>query len=142
MTDYIDGELKEKMRIRILNHLTACEECRQFEGTLQKETGSLFKAAEKKTPPDFIWEKIKDRIIIGEKNAFRVIRIFKPAFAIPAIAIVMLIAVFVIRFPLVERSALNTYITDQTEFIMDLGQNGIDVPDEGLGTSIEEFLLS
>ena len=51
MTDYIDGELKEKMRIKILNHLAACEECRQFEKTLQKETVSLFKAAEKKTPP-------------------------------------------------------------------------------------------
>ena len=100
------------------------------------------RAPERKAPPDCVWEKIRDRIIIGEKNAFRVIRIFKPAFAIPAIAIIMLIAVFVIRFPLVGRTALNTYITDQTEFIMDLGQNGIDVPDEGLGTSIEEFLLS
>ena len=142
MTDYIDGELNEKMRISILNHLATCDKCKQFEKTLQKETVSPFKAAEKKTPPDFIWEKIRSRIIADEESAFKVIRIFKPAFAIPAIAVVILIAILVVRFPLIGRTTLNTYITDQTEFIMDLGQNGIDVPDEGLGTSIEQFLLS
>lgn len=142
MTDYIDGELNEKMRINILNHLATCDRCKQFEEALQKETVSPFKAAEKKTPPDFIWEKIRSRIISGEKRAFKVIRILKPAFAIPALAIVTLIAILVIRFPVIGRTALNTYITDQTEFIMDLGQNGIDVPDEGLGTSIEEYLFS
>ncbi len=141
MADYIDGEANEKMRQVIFNHLSACSECRQIKETLKQDVIDPLKAAEKQHPPDFVWENIKSGIIkerqyVPERIGFKIL---KPAFVVPAVAVVILILVFIGGFPLKGNGKLDSYMVEQVEFIRALDSNGIEA--DGLGTSIEEYLL-
>ena len=151
MTDYVDGELSEKMRIKILNHLTACNRCKQLEKTLQEEAVRPFKAAEKQHPPAFLWEKIKDRItedrqtlperidVILARRLSNLLKTPKFAFATSAIVIMILVLILAVRFLLPGNGNLDTYVAEQAEFMMGLDSDEADF--NGLDTSIEEYLL-
>ena len=99
MTDYIDGELNEKMQASILEHLATCDRCKRFEENLKEKVINPLKSVEKQYPPYFVWENIKNRIIkdrqsVSEKidivvtsKLSSIFKTLKPAFAVPAIAI-------------------------------------------------------
>lgn len=152
ITDYIDGEMNAKMRKDILNHLATCNKCKQFEENLKQKAITPFKAADRQHPPDYIWENVKNRITKDEQTISEKIDItvmnklsgifktLKPAFAVSAAAITILMIVLVVRFPLTGNGKLDTYIAEQAEFMVNLDSDESGV--NGLGTSIEEYLLS
>lgn len=152
MTDYIDGELNEKMQASILEHLATCDRCKRFEENLKEKVINPLKTVEKQYPSYFVWENIKNRIMkdrqsVSEKidvavtsKLSSIFKTLKPAFAVPAIAIAILVIIFVARPPLMSNGKLDAYIAEQTEFIINLDSSEIDI--NGLGTSIEEYLLS
>jgi len=146
ITDYIDGEADGKTLTAIRDHLAACGKCRQFEKGLAEKVVNPFKAAEKHDPPDFIWAKIKDRIIADSEIPRRRIRlVLRPAFAAAAVAVVMLAIVFLSGRVLTRHNGVNLYMADQASFVMGLDEASDDItdsPDINLGTSIEEYFLS
>ncbi|OGW75677.1 MAG: hypothetical protein A2Z72_03110 [Omnitrophica bacterium RBG_13_46_9] len=152
MTDYIDGEASEKTQIKVLEHLRTCDACRLFEKTLREKAVSPFKTAKKRCPPDFVWENIKNRVIKDRQGApekkdipspigvWIILKTLRPAFAISAIAIIIFAITFISRSPLAGNGIIDTYIKEQTEFMVNLGTD--ETYADGLGTSIEEYLLS
>ena len=147
MADYIDGEANEKTCEKIREHLATCGKCKELEGALKKNVIDPLRAAEEERPPDFLWERIKDRII-KEREAMprRLgIRILKPIFAVPAVALAILALVIITQLPLQSSGTLDSYMEEQADFMMTLDDNGAaanGLDTNGLGTSIEEYLLS
>lgn len=151
MTDYIDGEEDAKMRSSILQHLYACDKCRKLEESLKQKAVDPFLEAEKRYPPDYIWKNIQNQIVeeasapekikadIGGRLS-DIFKTLKPAFIVPAVAVAVLAIILIVGASLIDEGRLDTYMTEQAEFIINLDANGIDAG--GLGTSIEEYFLS
>lgn len=142
MADYIDGEANEKTCEKIREHLAACRKCKELEEALKKNVIDPLKTAGRERPPDFLWERIKSRIIKERETVSRRagIKILKPAFAVPAAALAILALVIITRIPLKGNGRLDSYMEEQVDFIMTIDDNGTAA--NGLGTSIEEYLLS
>lgn len=142
MSDYIDGEADEKTRKKIREHLATCGKCREIEKALKEDITPSLKFAKRESPPDFVWERIKNRIMKeGQTIPQRIgIKILKPAFALSTVALAILALVIITRLPLRANGRLDSYMEEQVDFIMDLDANS--TATNGLGTSIEEFLLS
>lgn len=59
LTDYLDGEMDEKQKRVILQHLANCVDCQDFALTVQKTVIELFNNVEKVNPSESLWYKIK-----------------------------------------------------------------------------------
>jgi len=142
ITDYMDGEMNEKMKSIIMNHLSACEGCRQFELELKEKALGPFKSMERHTPPAYVWERIKDRIRNEVPPSPRPAFAWrlKPAFALSAVAVLILAVVIVTRAPFTGNGDVSVYLAEQAEYMIDPSANGAEI--SGFGTSIEEYLLS
>ncbi|PIQ89755.1 MAG: hypothetical protein COV72_01525 [Candidatus Omnitrophica bacterium CG11_big_fil_rev_8_21_14_0_20_42_13] len=150
-TDYIDNELDEKTRLLIKEHLSACRKCAGLEAQLREKIIAPFKAVEKYHPPEYLWQNIKDGIAPGVEKfpltegisiadrILIILRALKPAYLVPVLAAVVVIAVL-LSSPLKNNGGLDSYIAEQSEFIID--NNGDAINANGLGTSIEEYFLS
>ncbi|MBN1354074.1 MAG: zf-HC2 domain-containing protein [Candidatus Omnitrophica bacterium] len=142
MTDYTDGELKDKTAGKVREHIATCPKCKEFEEALKNNVISPLKSAGRKKPPDFIWERIKSRIITERETAPRKasLRILKPVFAVPVVAVAVFTLIVITHF---YRAAgigtVDSYMEEQASFIANL--DGVGTETNGLGTSIEEFLL-
>ena len=149
MTDYIDGEIEEKLEKEVREHLKSCSRCQEFEGSLRKEAIEPFKKVEPVSPPEFTWSKIKRRIeeektkgwLAGLGDGLRAIfTIRKPAVAAATIAVVILIiAVIFTQLPFSRRNGLNEYLAEQAEFLSYLDKEETSSLD--LGTNLEEYFL-
>jgi hypothetical protein len=67
LTDYLDGEMDEKQKKVILQHLANCVDCQDFALTVQKTVIELFNNVEKVNPSESLWYKIKG-LIKAEKQ--------------------------------------------------------------------------
>ena len=128
LSDYTDGECGAKAAHEVRKHLEGCENCRALEKAV-KTSVIYLGAAEKAEPPAFLWEKIKSNIL-NEK--MRVperffIRLLKPAFALPAAALALLVLVLMKNIPHDLNGKIGSYLAEQGEFMDDLGEgNGSD----------------
>ncbi|MFC1576205.1 zf-HC2 domain-containing protein [Candidatus Omnitrophota bacterium] len=144
ITDYIDGEANEKTRRMITDHLAACDKCRVFEKTVQEKVVKPFKGAQKETPPEFIWHRVRRGIVEDGKPAPRKAWfVLKPAFATALVAMAIFAIIIVSGRLTKDRNGVDIYITDQIEFLIEPGSSSdSDSSGQGLGTAIEIFLLS
>jgi predicted anti-sigma-YlaC factor YlaD len=153
-SDYIDGELNEKLKRQIQAHLSACDECRAFEMSLRKIAVEPFKNLKEIRPPDSIWERIKENIITEQsrhkESVFTYLRNYlRPFFNVPKpVFATIVVAVFVITASLVmslsQEIRMNSYFQEQEEFLSSLEVNAgdsITAGSTGLGTVIEEYFL-
>ena len=141
MTDYIDGEAGEKTRATVMNHIASCDSCRRFELELKEKAITPFKFVERQSAPSYVWERIKDGIrnepLPSPRPAF--VWRLKPAFALSAVAALVLAAVIFTRAPFSGNGTVSAYLAEQAEFMVNPSANGSDI--SGFGTSIEEYLL-
>ncbi|MFH1655667.1 MAG: hypothetical protein ABH954_03550 [Candidatus Omnitrophota bacterium] len=150
LTDFSDGRLNEKLQKHISEHLNSCKNCQEFAQAVQKMTIEPFKKAKRTLAPEYLWQRIKDKISAQEpKPAFtglldnlRVIFHSKPALALATIAAVIIIAAILFRQP-INGNEVNIYLNEQIDFVSYLGENGNGNGSSALnlGTAIEEFLL-
>jgi len=142
ITDYIDGELGKERRAAVAGHLRSCPGCAQFERELKEQAVLPFKSAERKSPPDYVWGRIRTAIINEPRPAARpaFTRRLKPALALSAVAALILAVVIVARPHRIPNGTLNIYLAEQAEFLADSSLNGTNI--SGFGTSIEEYFLS
>ena len=142
LTDYVDGELDEKTRRLVEDHLEVCEQCRQLEQKA-RAASTLFKQTQPARPPEKLWDSIKNAIEPREREnplkgfverlrAPLVIR--KPGLVAAAVIILVFVAGVYTR-AFLNRYALNTYLEEQVAFFEELANgsgNGYEYPDIGI----------
>ncbi len=153
--DYIDGELDGDRLREVKEHLGACAACKKFEETLRRAAIAPFKTAERLKAPDEIWFNVRSAIearqtrrlhpslLLNKLVAPFLIR-RKSALALAAVAVVLLLAVFVLRGPFTTQNIVNSYLEEQAKFLSYLtAEDGSSsyFNDIDLGTTIEKYLL-
>lgn len=155
ITEYIDGELKEKLTGVITRHLTSCPSCRQYEETLRREAIEPLRAAPRPEPSEEIWPRVQARIENDPPSLFVFLKYWpslnlfnKAAFA--AAALLIITGVLFSRHSLSPReletagtAELNAYILKQIEILNQLSArsgSGKENPWD-FDTSIENVLI-
>ena len=77
ITDYIDGQMGDKQRGLIEQHLAHCHACKGFLNSIKKEVVNPFVNAPKDVPDEFLWDQIKQTI---EEEGQQVEKSFIPDF--------------------------------------------------------------
>ena len=137
LSDYIDGELNERLKKKVDKHLSACTECRKLYETVRMTTTNTLKQAGNVQPPEEVWQNIKGKIEQPEKESpidifidrvHSLLIIRKPAFAvITAVMMIILVVGIFMRVSVNRRAALNSYLEEQVSFLNYLGNgNGTD----------------
>ena len=62
ITDYIDGQMEDKQKGFIDQHLTHCSTCKEYLSSIKKEVVYPFVNASKDVPDEFLWAQIKQTI--------------------------------------------------------------------------------
>lgn len=128
LTDFLDGELKPDTKRELAEHLDLCSECRSFEKSARERAVSPFRRSGMKAPPGSTWEYIKESIAEEERlRRYRKAPI--PVYAATVIVSLLLVAAAVTRFYPFKGDPLNDYISEQAEFLVFLGANGVEYPD-------------
>lgn len=157
LTDYIDGEINERLLKKVENHLLGCNRCRQFLQTLQKRAIEPFRKNQEVQVPEELWQRIKNTIKTVEKeqtaklrpyllSGFRFpFRVPRPVFSVIAAVLVIVVSVIIIRVSFNKKDSINIYLQEQLDFLSSLSGDydteifDTDAPD--LGTKIEKYLM-
>lgn len=131
LTDYIDGELDMEAFREVNRHIETCKACRVMTEAVIQTVVTPFKDLERVTPPEPVWHHIKDEISRDHrKGLFRYVSeklspIFllqRPIFAVPAIAIALVVIVFITMSPDNHHGVVNHYLNEQIEFLAGMDQ--------------------
>ena len=66
LTDYVDGEVDQKIKSEIDAHLLMCADCRRLAQEVARNLVVPFGRVARETPPDHLWKSIEEKI--GEEN--------------------------------------------------------------------------
>ncbi len=155
LTDYLDGQINEELKVDIEKHLTSCTDCKEYERVARATTVTPFNNTERLSPPATTWARIRSQIEKEEQpqertNPFAnligrikpLLYIPKPAFAVATAAIAILVIVTVIKLP--SEKIVKLSIEEQIE-CMDylLGAFNEESSDgnNDFETSVEEYFL-
>ena len=99
ITDYIDGQMGDKQKGLIDQHLAHCHACKGYLDSIRNEAVNPFVNATKVVPDDFLWTQIKKTIEQEEQqqveNSFipdfwervrALVHVPRPAFALATVA--------------------------------------------------------
>jgi len=153
LTGYSDGEITPELAKRIDGHLKVCENCRKFKEAVAKMTVDPFKNAQKFTPPDALWEKIRSSVVYEQNRKQRsvflelhdllrsVFVIRKPVFAFAAAMVIIVVAALFVRMRF-NNEEIAGYLENQIDFIAyldtDVSLNNADYMN--LDVKIEDIL--
>jgi predicted anti-sigma-YlaC factor YlaD len=154
LTEHIDGELNNGLRRGVEEHLQSCYNCRQLKEMLVESSIEPLKGAQRVNAPEDLWQKIKDKIeertptgsipdLVLERLLLPM-RARRPAIALAAAVVILLLAITIIRLPMEKPSAIATYMEEQADFFIYLAdENGAGSAADltNIGTDIEEYLL-
>jgi anti-sigma factor RsiW len=156
ITDYADGELDQARTAEVERHLAVCARCREFREAAERTVVGPLKAMRPLTPPERVWEKIREEITRTPTPravpAFAILKsklrgafvIRRPALAVAAMAIALIITIVSTRLPLNGTEAISLYLEDQMQFLSSLDASDTRIADANgfdLDTGIEEYLL-
>jgi len=148
-SDYLDGELNQKLRQQIEGHLQTCPTCQASKEELESLRVALRGAQRKKVPAE-IWQNIQSAIIEEQLKEPESIPGYvwtrlKRVFSLPRPALAFTSAVAVIIVSLVAGKTIlnNDQYTTSTveEDILQVYQVNGDIYTYNLGTAIEEYFL-
>jgi len=160
--DYLDGELHKDARAEVMRHLEACPRCREFEAAIRRAAVEpLRKAMPVSAPPGLhqrVMRRIRQEQVLGKARLSGpgwhiLVHIPKTIYAASSLATVILIAAFLVYYPLATREggspsgetdALYGYLLEEASSF----SNGNGNESEGgsqnssdYGTLVEEFLM-
>ncbi len=154
ITDYIDNEGAEAVRDEVRQHLKACAGCRGFEQELRERVSEPLRNLEPETPPESIWQGVRERIEEEQAAASpsllqRIVDFLAGAFAVrkPAVAFSAAFAILFVSaavlFPLYRQWTVKQYLLEQSDAMhsMTISSNGETEKDTGFGTDIEQVFL-
>ena len=169
-SDYIDGELDEVAREKVVRHLEICSECRQYEKTVRRVAVEPMRSVTTSSAPESIWHQIRRELAQERPGGFFAVlrgarqgpfRFSRAAVATVSLAAAILIAVLLVRLPhtpisgkepsYADPEGVNGYIREQFLTLSYMGVNGTGSADNGsdysgialldFGTVVEEYLL-
>jgi len=62
LTDYLDDQMSKEQTIQLEEHMSACQECREFVAHTRKAVIEPFEHVQKTEPSEQIWQNIKEAI--------------------------------------------------------------------------------
>jgi len=131
LTDYLDNQMSKERTASLEDHLSACQECREFVTHARKAVIEPFKYAQKVEPSERVWQNIKE-VIDEEKSVEfvslwerfkKVVFIPKPAMAFTTVIIALLAATVTFdyynqRFR-ITKSPITQDQTDDLNYVLD-----------------------
>lgn len=146
MMDYLDGEIKEDLRIEVKKHLDNCMECSEFETSFKNAVITPFRESSVINPPDKVWDNIKNSIESREGSFLERLRqSFRYALSFPRSTIAAVVLATAVILALVfsrvsfQNSATVDYLGEQMQFLSYL-DNG-DLEDMSFDTAIEKYFM-
>lgn len=153
ITEYVDGEISPDNLNLVNEHIDNCNTCRQFRDAVVNIAVEPFKNINKADVPEFIWERINEKIQQKNKsllnNWFETIRnLFKfPRLAIAtvSISVALLVSLIFINKPnnnsfVDSQYYVDTNLNESHEQYFSYLNNNVE-ENNGFGTAIEEYLL-
>ncbi|HTY45940.1 MAG TPA: zf-HC2 domain-containing protein [Patescibacteria group bacterium] len=153
LTGYTDGQIDARLQEQVRAHLAACVACRQLADAVRKTAVEPFKKAERIGPPDAVWQRIKQALILEEERrpagVLERLRDFlqgayslpRPVYATAAAMLVLLAAAAFARLPAQQQRTVNRYLQEEVEFITDLKVEPRTAAYDSLSTKIEKSFL-
>lgn len=132
LTDYLDDQMSKEQTVSLEEHLSACQECREFVAHARKAVIEPFQYAQKAEPPEKVWQSIKEVIGQGQDaeelvsfwdRIREIIFIPKPAMALATTVIVIMAATFTFnhynqQFQ-IAKYAVTQSETDDINYVLD-----------------------
>lgn len=166
ITDYVDGQLEEKRKYCIEEHLAHCQHCKEFSIKAREAVVNPFINIGKQETPEIIWDNLREAIISQQKvgtvkvgtdtnflinflrklvsvPTFTATFIPKPVFALTSIVTLIFMMGILPQF-MINNPAVKIDEQGQIEYLSYLTGSGGDVPasdSADLGTPIEKYFL-
>ena len=155
ITDYLDGEMGEKEKACIEEHMAGCPECRKFYTSSKKAAVEPFLSAKPANPPEYVWRRIRETIL-SEKEAkrsfwpdiFERVKTFicipRPVLAIVSVVILVITIGTMARFISGGGMQANMAAPEQFDYFNYLtssSANSSTGNGAGLGTAIEQYFM-
>ena len=150
LTDYIDGELDKKVKIRLEAHLNVCAQCREFVNEVKAQLVVPFAQTPRAVVPEDLWQSIEEKITGEGEQAHPAatwIDRLVQSLALPRSAPVALSFILFISasfWVLHNRQAAQVADNDSGEYaayVLDSVSELAETGNDSFGTSIEEYFL-
>ncbi|MBP9853762.1 MAG: zf-HC2 domain-containing protein [Candidatus Omnitrophica bacterium] len=168
LTDYADGRLSGSLKSQFDSHLVGCAHCREFAQVVKEKILQPFTRAERLSPSEAVWNKIKSEITAEESETVNPFLRFVGSFQIlrqPALAFSVILLMVTIVGLMVNRSPDQTKISasttvpvtmakiepdnsatevdseDYLAYMVDEFVGNYTPNNDGYGTAIEEYFL-
>lgn len=138
ITEYVDKELGSEETGEIERHLTACPDCREFLGAVQRSSVVPFKEAGTLEPESVVWQRIQMKIeeeqAPSQDGFWRLVDIFVSRFPIPVsvmraafVTALILVVVVLTKWPSSYTDPAYGYLSEQMTFMNGLRAGNTDL---------------
>lgn len=145
LTDYIDGEIEQKIKVQLEEHLRTCSSCREFADEAKTRLVAPFQKAAPDPVPQDLWSAIETEILQQQENTSRnwLARLTQ-VFTLPRLVPVVLSLVLFISagmWMLYERQIvkINNEQEEYAAYVWDSVE--LSEADNGLDTPLEQYFL-
>ncbi|MFH1800103.1 MAG: zf-HC2 domain-containing protein [Candidatus Omnitrophota bacterium] len=143
LTEYGDQELGPEENAEVERHLTACLDCREFFGAVQRSAVIPFKEAGEMQPDSALWQRIQEKIEEEQarsRNGFwkladvltPFLRMPQPIFRATFVTALILVTVVLARWPASYADPVYGYLSEQMTFMSGLKAGNPDFLNGGL----------
>jgi anti-sigma factor RsiW len=131
ITEYMDKELALAMNTEVERHLTACPDCREFLGAVQKTAVIPFQKAGEIQPDSVVWQRIQEKIEAESSRSehwlgkLADIFVLRSPFAMPLVRVafvtVLILGIVVLaKWPSRYADPAYSYLSEQMTFMGEL----------------------
>ena len=153
LTDYMDGQLDDKHKRLIEEHLAHCHHCKEFAGIARERVVKPFINMEKQEVPAVIWDQVREEIVARQEKAVSVLDFLKklvpvinfprPVFALASI-VTLIFMIGILPQLMMNNPAVKIDEVGQVEYLSFLTDASGDFSaseSADLGTPIEIYFL-
>ncbi len=154
LTDHLDGRLRRSEQEKLAVHLRNCTTCREFAGIAKATLLTPFLEAEQLTPPERVWQEVRQRIVAAPRRSCNPLRAFlgklllplpvarQPALVCAGLVAVALLTAILMRPPYYGSGPSAVSHAKPIDYAAILtGEDEVDDEGEGLDTDIENYFL-
>jgi len=155
LTDYLDGQMPERQKQCVEQHISGCFRCREFLKRARETAVEPFTHAGKDIPPEFIWFRVRESIIAEKERAACTVpgfleklksrfQVFSPYPVIGMVIMVIFIIGIVTQSKMFTTARVKSDAQEQAEYLVSMAEmspeNSMNEK-TGFGTVIEEYFL-
>jgi predicted anti-sigma-YlaC factor YlaD len=138
IAEYADKELGSEENAEVERHLTACLDCREFFGAVQRSAVVPFKEAVEMQPDSAVWQRIQEKIEAersrSEDGFWKLADIFVSRFLFPVplmrasfVMALILVVVVLVQWPASYADPVYGYLSEQMTFMSGLKAGNTDL---------------